>query len=136
MTKQVGGYDMSLILVIDDQPGIRRLLKEVLTDSGYQVAIAANGYEGVQKAKELSPVLILMDMKMPGMDGIQTLKELRRVGIKGTVLMMTAYGELNLVEEAKANGAIDYLTKPFDIIQLSQQIEEYVHSTGVKRKIV
>ncbi|SMD04263.1 response regulator [Sporomusa malonica] len=71
------GKSQATILVIDDQPGIRRLLTEVLQDEGYSVMTAANGYEGIQVATDTKPNVILMDMKMPGMDGIETLKELK-----------------------------------------------------------
>lgn len=111
------------VLVIDDQPGIRRLLIEVLSEEGYLVVEAANGYDGLQKAKEFRPSLILMDMKMPGMDGIETLREMKRIGIGDKVIMMTAYGELDLVTEAKEIGAADYITKPFDIVALCQMIQ-------------
>jgi two-component system response regulator (stage 0 sporulation protein F) len=114
----------TVVLVIDDQPGIRRLLIEVLSEEGYAVAEAANGYDGLQKAKDLHPALILMDMKMPGMDGIETLRELKRLGIGEKVIMMTAYGELDLVTEAKEIGAADYITKPFDIVALCQMIRK------------
>ena len=108
------------VLVIDDQPGIRRLLIEVLKEEGYQVVTASNGYDGLQAAQVVNPQLILMDMKMPGMDGIETLKELKKVGQGDRVIMMTAYGELDLVNQAKEIGAYDYITKPFDIIALCQ----------------
>jgi two-component system response regulator (stage 0 sporulation protein F) len=112
------------VLVIDDQPGIRRLLVEVLNEEGYQVVTAANGYEGLQQAKASNPHLILMDMKMPGMDGIETLKELKKVGQGDRVIMMTAYGELDLVNQAREIGAYDYITKPFDVIKLCKAIHE------------
>ncbi len=111
-----------VVLVIDDQPGIRRLLMEVLQEDGYAVLEASNGYDGLQKARDNRPALILMDMKMPGMDGIETLRELRRLGIGERVIMMTAYGELDLVTEAKEIGAADYITKPFDIMALCEMI--------------
>lgn len=111
-----------LVLIVDDQPGIRRLLVEVLHEEGYAVMEAANGYDGLQKARDHHPALILMDMKMPGMDGIETLRELRRLGIGDRVIMMTAYGELDLVTEAKEIGAADYITKPFDIVALCDMI--------------
>jgi Response regulator containing CheY-like receiver, AAA-type ATPase, and DNA-binding domains len=115
-----------LVLVIDDQPGIRRLLMEVLQEEGYEVLEAANGYDGLQKARDSHPALILMDMKMPGMDGIETLRELRRLGIGDKVIMMTAYGELDLVNEAKEIGAAGYITKPFDIVALCDMIGENI----------
>jgi len=98
-------------------------LVEVLSEEGYSVVEAANGYDSLQKAKDHRPGLILMDMKMPGMDGIETLKELKNLGIGDKVIMMTAYGELDLVTEAKEIGAADYITKPFDIIALCQMID-------------
>ncbi|MBP2653214.1 MAG: response regulator receiver protein [Firmicutes bacterium] len=119
-----------VVLVIDDQPGIRRLLMEVLSEEGYSVFEAANGYDGIQKAKDTHPGLILMDMKMPGMDGIETLRELRRLEMGEKVVMMTAYGELDLVNEAKELGAVDYITKPFDIVSLCQLIQRNI--TGTK----
>lgn len=116
------------ILVIDDQPGIRRLLTEVLQDEGYQVITAANGYEGIQLAQNNNPNVILMDMKMPGMDGIEALKELKRQGQGDQVIMMTAYGELDMVNEAKEAGMRDYITKPFDIMSLCQIIQDNIGS--------
>lgn len=122
----------SIILVVDDQPGIRRLLMEVLTEEGYNVHTAANGYEGMQKAKELNPDLILMDMKMPGMDGIETLRELKQLDQAERVIMMTAYGELGLVNIAKDLGAYAYITKPFDIIELCTMIGQVISANGVE----
>lgn len=116
----------STILIVDDQPGIRRLLMEVLTEEGYTVITASNGYEGLQKAKDFEPALILMDMKMPGMDGIETLRELKRTGKSGNVIMMTAYGELELVNQARELGAYAYITKPFDIIALCEMVNNHV----------
>jgi two-component system response regulator (stage 0 sporulation protein F) len=123
-----------VVLVIDDQPGIRRLLAEVLQEEGYAVLEAANGYDGLQKARDSRPGLILMDMKMPGMDGIETLRELKRLGIGEKVIMMTAYGELDLVNEAKEIGATDYITKPFDIVALCDMIGRNLADTAASRQ--
>ena len=112
------------IMVIDDQPGIRRLLAEVLQEDGYNIVIAANGYEALQKVKETTPHLILMDMKMPGMDGLETFRELKKLGKAERVIMMTAYGELELVKEAMSLGAYKYITKPFDINVIKSLAEE------------
>lgn len=114
------------VLVIDDQPGIRRLLTEILEDEGYKIITAANGYEGVQKAKENEPAVILMDMKMPGMDGLEALKEVSTLGQGDRVVMMTAYGELDMINEAKAAGVQDYITKPFDIVTLCGMVKKGV----------
>ncbi|MDU4961218.1 MAG: response regulator [Sporomusaceae bacterium] len=121
------------ILIVDDQPGIRRLLLEVLSENGYAVETAANGYEGLQKAREVNPELLLMDMKMPGLDGIETLRELRRIGLDSKVIMMTAYGELDMINEAKELGALAYITKPFDILSLCQLVEQNVKDSSLLR---
>lgn len=123
-----------VLLVIDDQPGIRRLLAEVLQEEGYVVLEASNGYDGLQKARDSRPALILMDMKMPGMDGIETLRELKRLGIGDKVIMMTAYGELDLVTEAKEIGATDYITKPFDIVALCGLISRNLAESAASRE--
>lgn len=117
------------ILVIDDQPGIRRLLTEVLQDEGFHVITAANGYEGIQLAQNSNPNVILMDMKMPGMDGIEALRELKRQGQGDQVIMMTAYGELDMVNEAREAGMRDYITKPFDIMSLCRIIHDSIGDT-------
>jgi two-component system, response regulator, stage 0 sporulation protein F len=114
----------AMVLVIDDQPGIRRLLEEVLTQNGCLVATATNGYEGVEKARLLNPAVILMDMKMPGMDGIETLRELKLHGHGDKVIIMTAYGELDMVNEAREIGAFAFITKPFDILALCQLVND------------
>lgn len=123
------------IMVIDDQPGIRRLLAEVLQEDGYNVAIAANGYEALQKVKEITPQLILMDMKMPGMDGLETFRELKKIGKAERVIMMTAYGELELVKEAMSLGAYKYITKPFDINEIKKIVAEALDITAHTLKI-
>lgn len=117
------------IMVIDDQPGIRRLLAEVLQEDGYNIVIAANGYEALQKVKEITPQLILMDMKMPGMDGLETFRELKKIGKAERVIMMTAYGELELVKEAMSLGAYKYITKPFDINVIKSLAAEALNTT-------
>lgn len=118
------------VLVIDDQPGIRRLLAEVLQEEGYDVAIAANGQEALQKVKDITPRLILMDMKMPGMDGLETFRELKKIGKAERVVMMTAYGELELVKEAMSMGAHKYITKPFDINVIKDIVKETLQIEG------
>jgi len=126
----------ALVLVIDDQPGIRRLLAEVLQEDGYDVAVAANGQEALQKVKEITPALILMDMKMPGMDGLETFRELRKIGKAERVIMMTAYGELELVKEAINLGAYKYITKPFDINVIKATVKEVLQFKKQEVQIV
>ena len=116
--------DSVKVLVIDDQPGIRRLLAEILTEEGYSVITAINGIEGIAKAQEMQPQIILVDMKMPGIDGLETLRELKQRNPHEKVIMMTAYGELDLVNQARELGSVGYVTKPFDLLRLCGMIKD------------
>lgn len=116
------------ILIVDDQMGIRMLLSEVLKSEGYTVVEASNGVAALEVANQEQPDLILLDMKLPGMDGIQILKSLQSNGILASVIMMTAYGELELINEAKKLGAKSHFTKPFDIDDLISLVNEHFGS--------
>jgi len=110
------------ILVVDDQTGVRRLLFEVFNEEGYEVEIAVNGQEALDKIKTVMPDLILLDMKMPGMNGLETLHEMKKTNDSIPVIMMTAYGELEIVAEATKLGIKEYVTKPFDINELRETV--------------
>lgn len=113
----VGG-PRPLILVVDDQPGVRRLVEEVFRQVGYRVASAANGRDALALVEAESPDLAVLDVKMPIMDGIATLRALRTRLPRLPVLMMTAVGEGEMVAQAQALGAIQTITKPFDVFAL------------------
>ncbi|ALC86565.1 MULTISPECIES: response regulator [unclassified Bacillus (in: firmicutes)] len=113
---------MKHILIVDDQLGIRMLLKEVFSQEGYEVSLAANGPEALDIASEESLDGVLLDMKIPGMDGIKILTLLKEKYPNLPVMMMTAYGELNLIQEAKDLGASLYFTKPFDIFEVRDAV--------------
>jgi two-component system response regulator (stage 0 sporulation protein F) len=126
----LGGYvplgDCDL-LIVDDQPGIRRLLYEVLSEDGYRVETVAGGREAIDKAVLLRPRLILLDMKMPGMNGLETLIELNKVYKDATaVILMTAYGELEIVMQAQKLGVNHYINKPFDLEDIRALIKSLI----------
>jgi len=110
------------LLIVDDQQGIRLLLNEVLKKEGYVTYLAANGAEALRYAEEESIDCVLLDMKIPGMDGIEILKRLKEKWPQLPVFMMTAYGELDVVQEALDLGAIRYFTKPFDIFEVRDAV--------------
>ncbi|MCL6626383.1 response regulator [Alicyclobacillus shizuokensis] len=114
------------ILIVDDQFGIRVLLQEVLSKEGYQTLLAHNGPTALELARTESPDLILLDMKIPGMDGLEILRNLCKLEIPSKVVMMTAYGELDLIQEAMEMGALAHFTKPFDIEELRQVVRAYL----------
>ncbi len=114
------------LLVVDDQMGVRRLLYEAFKEEGYEVEVAASGHEALEKVKIAMPDLILMDMKMPGMNGLETLHEIKKINDSAVVIMMTAYGELEIVAEAMKVGIKEYVTKPFDINELRETVKKLV----------
>lgn len=106
------------VLIVDDQYGIRVLLYEVFGKEGYETFQAANGREALDIVTKQSPELVILDMKIPGMDGLEILKEIKKIDKSIKVIMMTAYGELDMIKEATELGAITHFTKPFDIDEL------------------
>ncbi|MBX6352079.1 MAG: response regulator [Thermoflavifilum sp.] len=114
------------VLIVDDQFGIRVLLQEVLQKEGYTVFQAANGPAALEIAEQQHPDLILLDMKIPGMDGLEILRQLRRREVPSKVLMMTAYGELDMIQEAMELGALAHFTKPFDIEELRSAVRAHL----------
>lgn len=118
---------LSKILLIEDEPDIQEITKSALElVGGYNVYTANDGFEGLNKAQSLIPDLILLDMMMPGMNGITTLEELRKIDSTKDIpiIFMTAKVQPNEVNTYIKLGAIDVISKPFDPMQLSQQIAE------------
>lgn len=103
------------ILIVDDQFGIRILLNEIFQKEGYSTFQAANGNQALEIVKNEVPDLVILDMKIPGMDGLEILKRLKKINESIKVIIMTAYGELDLIQEAIDHGAITHFAKPFDI---------------------
>lgn len=109
------GGDVSSVLVVDDQPGLRRLLCEALADVCPCVLAAAGGREALVMVERHRPAVVLLDLKMPGLDGVDTLRLLRERYPDLVVVVMTAYSELETLKNIKELGVSHYLTKPFDI---------------------
>lgn len=101
------------ILVVDDDRGLRKSLSLILKDAGYEVLLAEDGAEGLATALSEKPRIILCDVRMPTKDGLEFLEEYREAGGGALVLMMTAYGSMELAVQAMKAGAYDYLPKPF-----------------------
>lgn len=110
------------ILIVDDQFGIRMLLQELFQREGYQTFQAADGKKALEIVTTHDPDIVLLDMKIPGMDGLEILKHIKANDSDCKVLVMTAYGELGMIQEAMDMGAIAYVAKPFDIMELRDQI--------------
>jgi len=119
-----GGADLKSVLIVDDQPGIRLLLEELLQKEGYSVSSAANGQQALEQMKSKQPDCVLLDMKMAGMDGTEVLKEIMNRWSEIPVFMMTGHAELELMKEVLEIGALKYFTKPFDIFEVRDAVND------------
>jgi DNA-binding NtrC family response regulator len=123
------GDDMK-ILVVDDEEGARELFNTILTDEGYEVTLANNGQDALSRMQGDSYDLVVTDIKMPGMDGLQLLQEIRRAGSQADVIMVTAYGEVESYLKAMSLGAAEYINKPIRI----KELKRIVHKVLTERK--
>ena len=117
------------ILVVDDLKSIRMTLGRVLEDEGYNVVLAEDGYQAIEVAKQTSFDIIFMDIKMPGINGVQTFREVKKINPQAAVIMMTAYSVEDLVREALEEGAYAVVYKPFDIENIVSIIESALRKT-------
>ena len=115
------------ILVADDLRSIRLTLGGILEDEGYNVVTVENGYQAIEAVRKTHFGAIFMDIKMPGINGVQTFREVKKIDPKATVIMMTAYSVEDLVKEALEEGAYAVIYKPFDIDRVVATIEELLH---------
>jgi two-component system response regulator HydG len=111
------------ILVVDDIKSIRLTLGGILGDEGYNVVLAENGYQAIEAAKRTPFDLVFMDIKMPGINGVQTFREIKKINPEAVVVMMTAYSVEGLVKQALVEGAYAVVYKPFDIDDIVSVID-------------
>ncbi|MBI4561236.1 MAG: sigma-54-dependent Fis family transcriptional regulator, partial [Candidatus Rokubacteria bacterium] len=103
----------SRILVVDDERDMRWLLAEVLRAQGFEVATAEDGQGALERVRVEAPAAVILDLRMPGLDGMETLTKLKAIAPQVPVIMLTAYGNIPAAVQAMRLGAYDYLTKPF-----------------------
>ena len=106
------------ILVVDDDESLRRITVMQLEEAGYEAAAAADGSEAVQALERASPALVIADLRMPGMSGMELLRQIRTSHPEITVILMTAFGTIERAVEAMKAGAYDFITKPIDYDEL------------------
>ena len=126
------------ILIADDDPSIRLLLRSFLESEGYETSEAKSGGEVLRLLPELSPDLVIMDLRMPEWDGIEVMKKLGEQNIKVPILLMTAHGTSNSAIQAIQLGAFDYLTKPFeldDVLLTVRRFFEYQELAAEVKKL-
>lgn len=126
---------MIRILVIDDEEGLRKSLTLILQDAGHEVVTAFDGEVGLKTAVEQGPDLILCDVRMPGMTGLEFLNAYRKAGGTALVIMMTAYGSTELAIEAMKAGAYDYIAKPFGAEEILLTIQKATEREELRREV-
>ena len=119
------------ILVVDDEPGIRRAVAAEMEDEGYEVDTAASGSEAVVKFRQAPADLVITDLKMDGVDGLDVLREVKRERPEVEVMMMTAHGTMETAVAAMRAGAYDYISKPFDLDDLSLSVKRMAQKVSL-----
>jgi len=112
------------ILVVDDEEGMRETLGDVLEDKGYNVVLVEDGYKAIQRIKQTPFSIIFMDVKMPGIDGVETFEEIKKVNPEVAVVMMTGYSVEDMIKKSLNKGAYTVIYKPFDPAKLIKIVEE------------
>lgn len=118
---------MSKILIIDDDEMQLKALGTTLVDEGYEILTTADGPQGLLIYKEQRPSLVLLDIGLPSMSGIEVLREIRSVNGKAKVIVVTGYGSVESAVAAIRYGAWDYVQKPFDVSILLKKVEAAIN---------
>ncbi len=117
---------MSRILIIDDDENILHTLETVLQEAGYEVLATADGPQGIELFKEKAPDLVLLDLALPSISGLEVLKKIRELDTEAKVLIITGYGSEESSRVAVRYGAVGFLTKPVGVNALLQEIRSAI----------
>ena len=117
---------MANVLIVDDLRNIRVTLGGILEDKEHNVVIVEDGYQAIEEVRKTHFDAIFMDIKMPGIDGVQTFREVKRIDPEVAVIMMTAYSVEDLVKEAMEEGAYTCINKPFDMEKVIALVDNVV----------
>ena len=119
------------ILVVDDQRGMRLTLSGVIEDKGYDVTGVEDGYQAIDAASKTTFDVIFMDIKMPGINGVQTFREIKKISPSSVVVMMTGFAVEDLVKEALDEGAFSVVYKPFDMDHVINLVESVLRTVVI-----
>ena len=133
-TDSVAAGTRGRLLVVDDEANARTALAELLRDEGYTVETAADGFKALPKVEEFAPDLLLTDLRMPGLDGIELMRKAREIDPEITSVVMTAHGTIDTAVGAMRQGAADYLTKPINVDELVIVIERALERRTLVRE--
>lgn len=125
----------SIILAVDDDPQIRWILTQGLADPHYEIRAAEDGLTAVQLAKELKPDLVLLDVKMPGMDGIEALERIKEINSSIYVIVLSAYPDARVVVDAMRKGAVDFIQKPFDMDVVRLLVKKTIERKDLEKEL-
>jgi two-component system response regulator AtoC len=126
---------MKSILIIDDDPLIRKTLSSHLAKHGFEVQSAEDGEKGLEKYSEMCPDLVLLDIRLPDIDGLEVLRQTREKQNRATILIMTAYDDMKTTVEAVKLGAFEYLVKPLDYVALDLTVEKAFQVKALEEKV-
>src|SRR5450755_4862999 len=132
----VGGGGRATILVVEDDAAMRTMLREALDEDGYAVETAAGGRAGVERVRQGGIDLVVSDVKMPDLDGLDMLREIKAVSPSPHVITITAFGSIDTAIRAVKLGAFDYITKPFEIDQLILSVEKALAERALRSEVV
>lgn len=125
---------MKKVLIVDDEKNIRVALSRYLKNEGYNVALAKDGYEALSMIESQDFNLILIDYQMPKKNGIEVLRELREKDIKTNAIIMTAYGTIDIAVDTMKLGAVDFISKPFELEKIKIIVKKNIYNVIKKDK--
>ena len=123
------------ILIIEDDPDNLRSVAEVAEDAGFETRKAATGLAGVEEFQKITPDVVLTDLALPDIDGIQVLRRLHKLDPAVPVLIMTAYGSVESGVRAMHEGAYDYVTKPLDLDDIQSKLRRAGETSKLRRQV-
>jgi len=134
-TLATGGAGRATILVVEDDAAMRAFLREVLEEEGHTVEVAAGGRAGVERVRQGAVDLVISDVKMPDLDGLDMLREIKAVTPSPHVITITAFGSIDTAIRAVKLGAFDYITKPFDVDQLNLSVQKALAERALRSEV-
>src|SRR6185295_16938238 len=127
---------MSKLLLIDDETDVQYSFQRIFDTPEIELTTASSGEEGLKLIPKVKPDLVLMDIRMGGINGLETLRRIRQMDSKLLVILMTAYGTTQTAIEAMKLGAYDYLLKPFDVLKLKETVAKALKAARDMKQVV
>src|SRR5436190_5137194 len=127
---------MDKLLLIDDEADVQYSFRRIFDSPEIELTTASSGEEGLKLVPKVKPDLVIMDVRMGGMNGLETLRRIRQIDSKLLVILMTAYGTTQTAIEAMKLGAYDYLLKPFDVVKLKEIVNNALKAASDMKQVV